>query len=202
MCQRNERNDLFFFLFEGKSGLQKSKIQKSDFPRWQPTLEFTYNPGKRKKIPYFISLLLFTSSLLSFSFLNLKMLHSSFFLPRSGFFCFMKSKYKWSQFLAEKTLLVSSVTLFSISGYLEQSHPCPERKHTHTDGISAWKRNTKSKWFWSYLLYQYKLSPFSLIHLIAVIFKHNEITLYYLKFNWNHRVFKWTKRYIPIKQIS
>lgn len=117
--------------------------------------------------------------------------------------CFQKRALDRSQFLAEKTLLVSPVTLFSISGYLEQSHPCPARKHTHTDGISAWKRNTKSKWFWSYLLYQYKLSPFSLIHLIVVIFKHNEmITLYYLKFNWNHRVFKWTKRYISIKKIS
>lgn len=75
-----------FFLFLnlwGRSASQKSKVQKSDFSRWQPTWEFPYKSRKKKKKLYLISLLLFTNSLLSFSFLNHKSLHFSFFLPCS-----------------------------------------------------------------------------------------------------------------------
>ena len=172
------------------------------FPRWQPTLEFSYNPGKEKtknKKTYLISLLLFTSSLLNFFskpekaallvFLVLKWASSSWKVNTSDFTFWLKRSSLFVQF-------------FSISGYLDQSHRSSERKHTHRWGIHV-KEEHKVTVIWGLFVIPHTFSLFLLIHLILVIFKHNEmITFYYLKCIYNKKVCKWTKTYIPIRQIS
>lgn len=150
----------------------------------------------RKKEKYLIwfASLLYTSNLLSF-FPWIWEGCTSYFscLEMSFVDCpglWKVGKSDLNSWLKRSSLVLQFLSSPSV-GIMEESHLHPENLHTHSEALSVWRRNMKSWRFGRYLLHQYKLSLFSLIPLIWITLKYNEmIILCYLKFLWKHRVCK------------
>ena len=168
------------------------------FPKWHPGLEFLYDPGKKKNTLFDFHLTFYQQSTL-FTFLNLKNGCSSlFFFPQEVSCVDCLFYEKWAKVISLpgwKVLLGSPFPVVSGSECCE-AEPSLPRENTltpsHTQDFCVTEKYWIMEFGWLFLISVETL--FSLIHLIWLILKHNElIRLCYLKFLQNHRVHNWTK---------
>lgn len=140
-CQRNKSNVLlpsllfsFFFLFEEEIRATNQKYRRVTFQDGnQPWNSILLQ--EKIIVAYLISISTIHQEPTLLSFLDLKYLHFSFFFPWGQLYemsWLMKREQKWSHFLAEKIHFGFSFLFFSVSGTVEQSHPCPEKTHAQT----------------------------------------------------------------------